>query len=261
MYYCLLLLMNAPEYLGRLSPILSLSFNYKWVKKMVVTIMRTVILYLFVIFGLRIMGKRQIGDMQPNELVITIMISEIASIPIQDINQPVINGIIAIFILIILEIIISILTMKSTGIRKIINGKSAVIVKDGVMDQKLMRQVRVTVADLAEVMRIQNVFDIEQVAYAILETNGKLSVLLKPGEQPATASDVGKTPEDTGVPALVINDGTIVKEGLDLSCTSKEQVTHILKTKRLSCDEVFLMTIDKSGQHFIIPKDKPADTA
>lgn len=222
---------------------------------MLVTLLRTVVLYLFVILGLRIMGKRQIGDMQPNELVVTILISEIAAIPIQDINQPVVNGVIAIFSLVVLEILISVLSMKSIRARQVINGKSAVIVRDGQMDQKLMKRMRVTVADLMEVLRIQNVFHIDQVAYAILETNGKISVLLKPENQPATAQDLEKHPPDTGIPALVINDGVMLKEGLQLAGATREAVDQILKSQRLSCGEVFLMTMDKTGKHYIVKKE------
>lgn len=221
---------------------------------MLVTILRTAILYVFVILGLRIMGKRQIGDMQPNELVITILISEIAAIPIQDINQPVVNGIIAIFMLVVLEILISFLSMKSVKARQVINGKSAVIVKDGQLDQKLMKRMRVTVADLMEVLRIQNVFHIDQVAYAILETNGQLSVLLKPEYQTATAADLDKHPADDGIPALVINDGRLLKEGLALSGASQEAVEQILKSQRLTYKQVFLMTMDKTGKHYIVRK-------
>lgn len=221
---------------------------------MLVTILRTAILYVFVILGLRIMGKRQIGDMQPNELVITILISEIAAIPIQDINQPVVNGIIAIFMLVVLEILISFLSMKSVKARQVINGKSAVIVKDGQLDQKLMKRMRVTVADLMEVLRIQNVFHIDQVAYAILETNGQLSVLLKPEYQTATAADLDKHPADDGIPALVINDGRLLKEGLALSGASEEAVEQILKSQRLTYKQVFLMTMDKTGRHYIVRK-------
>lgn len=221
---------------------------------MLVTILRTAILYVFVILGLRIMGKRQIGDMQPNELVITILISEIAAIPIQDINQPVVNGIIAIFMLVVLEILISFLSMKSVKARQVINGKSAVIVKDGQLDQKLMKRMRVTVADLMEVLRIQNVFHIDQVAYAILETNGQLSVLLKPEYQTATAADLDKHPADDGIPALVINDGRLLREGLALSGASEEAVEQILKSQRLTYKQVFLMTMDKTGKHYIVRK-------
>ncbi|MBO5020122.1 MAG: DUF421 domain-containing protein [Clostridia bacterium] len=136
------------------------------------------------------MGKRQIGDMQPNELVITLLISEIAAIPLQDTSQPLLNGIVAIFMLVILEIVISVITLKNQYIRKIMNGKSIVVIKNGVIDQHAMKNVRMTVLDLIELLRGQNVFDISTVAFAVLEVNGNLSVLLKKENQPATPKDL-----------------------------------------------------------------------
>ena len=136
------------------------------------------------------MGKRQIGDMQPNELVITLLISEIAAIRLQDTSQPILNGIMAIFMLVILEIVMSVLAMKNQFIRKIMSGKSVVVIKNGIIDQSAMKNVRMTVLDLIELLRGQNVFDISTVAFAVLEVNGNLSVLLKAEEQPATVGDL-----------------------------------------------------------------------
>ena len=161
---------------------------------MIAVLFRTVILYLLVIVALRLMGKRQIGDMQPSELVITLLISEIAAIPLQDINQPVASGIIAILMLVVLEILLSVLGMKSFFIRKALSGRSAVIIKNGEIDQHAMRRVRLTVIDLIELLRGQSVFDISTVAYAVLEVNGNLSVLLKGDARQVTAGDVGIEP-------------------------------------------------------------------
>ena len=130
---------------------------------MITSIVRTAILYVFITLGIRLMGKRQIGDMQPNELVITLLISEIAALPLQDSTQPLLFGIIAIFVLIILEIAVSVLSMKNIFIRKLLNGKSIVIIKDGVIAQQAMSEVRMTVVDLIELLRGQNVFDISTV--------------------------------------------------------------------------------------------------
>ena len=157
--------------------------------KMITVILRTAIIFIFVTLAIRIMGKRQIGDMQPNELVITILLSEIAAIPLQDTTQPLLNGIIAILVLVVLEVLISVLALKSNWVRKIMNGQSVVIIKNGVIDQIAMKKVRMTVLDLIEQLRIQNVFDISTVAFAVLEVNGELSVLLKSKHQPATVKD------------------------------------------------------------------------
>lgn len=223
---------------------------------MLVTIFRTAILYIFVIVALRIMGKRQIGDMQPGELVITILISELAAMPIQDTSQPVINGVIAIFMLVVLEIIVSFMSMKATPIHRLINGRSGVIIEDGVIDQKLMKQMRVTVSDLMEVLRNQGVFDISKVGYAILETNGSLSILLKAGEQPLTASDIDVKTRPDGLNALVVNDGSLLDDGIKLADTDKASVISEIQKRGLTLERIFLMTANKDGEYYLIEKEK-----
>ena len=177
---------------------------------MIITITRTIILYIFVTLGIRLMGKRQIGEMQPNELVVTLLISETAAIPLQDTTQPILNGLVAIFVLVILEIMISVLSMKSRFMRKIMNGKSAVIIKNGVIDQQMMKSVRMTVLDLVELLRGQDVFDISTVAFAVLEVNGNLSVLLKSAEQPATVADLKIEKKKALLQLPVISDGKML---------------------------------------------------
>ena len=132
---------------------------------MIVTVIRTAVVYFFVTFAIRLMRKRQIGDMQPNELVITLLISEIAAIPLQDSSQPLVNGIVAIFMLVILEIVISVLTMKSLKLRKLMSGNSAIVIKDGAINQKTLKKVRLTVVDLIELLRAQGYLKIEESSY------------------------------------------------------------------------------------------------
>lgn len=221
---------------------------------MISTVIRTVILYITVTIAIRLMGKRQIGDMQPNELVVTLLISEIAAIPLQDTDQPVSVGIAAIFVLVFLEIIISILSMKSFCIRKLLNGKSVVIIKNGVIDQQAMRDVRMTVVDLIELLRSQNVFNITEVAFAVLEVNGNLSVLLKKDAQTVTVKDIElKLPDDT-LPLPVISDGKIVYESLNALDKKPQDLYKTLKSKHTTAKQVFLMTLDRDGNHTIIKK-------
>lgn len=219
---------------------------------MIITITRTIVLYIFVTLGIRLMGKRQIGEMQPNELVITLLISEIAAIPLQDTSQPILNGVVAIFMLVILEIIISVITMKSLYVRKIMNGKSAVIIKNGVIDQNMMRQVRMTVLDLVELLRGQDVFDISTVAYAVLEVNGNLSVLLKSSEQPVTVKDIDIKKEKATLPLPVISDGKIIRESLDALEISEEDIKSTVKKNSSDIKDVFLMTMDRYGETSLI---------
>ena len=221
---------------------------------MIITITRTIILYIFVTRGIRLMGKRQIGEMQPNELVVTLLISEIAAIPLQDTSQPILNGVVAIFMLVILEILISVISMKSLFMRKIMNGKSAVIIKNGVIDQQMMKSVRMTVLDLVELLRGQDVFDISTVAFAVLEVNGNLSVLLKSSEQPATAADLNVKKDKALLPLPVISDGKIIKESLEAIGTDEGAVRKMLKGDNVS--DIFLMTMDRDGNHSIIKQRK-----
>lgn len=219
---------------------------------MIITITRTIVLYIFITLGIRLMGKRQIGEMQPNELVVTLLISEIAAIPLQDTSQPILNGVVAIFMLVILEIIISVITMKSLYVRKIMNGKSAVIIKNGVIDQNMMRQVRMTVLDLVELLRGQDVFDISTVAYAVLEVNGNLSVLLKSSEQPVTVKDIDIKKEKATLPLPVISDGKIIRESLDALEISEEDIKSTVKKNSTDIKDVFLMTMDRYGETSLI---------
>lgn len=221
---------------------------------MIITITRTIILYIFVTLGIRLMGKRQIGEMQPNELVVTLLISEIAAIPLQDTSQPILNGVVAIFMLVILEILISVASMKSLFMRKIMNGKSAVIIKNGVIDQHMMKSVRMTVLDLVELLRGQDVFDISTVAFAVLEVNGNLSVLLKSSEQPATAADLNVKKDKALLPLPVISDGKIIKESLDAIGKDENTVRKMLKGDNVA--DIFLMTMDRDGNRNIIKQRK-----
>ena len=218
------------------------------------TIIRTVILYFIVTIGIRVMGKRQIGDLQPNELVVTLLISEIAAIPLQDTSQPIINGVIAIFMLVILEIIISVLAMKSIWIRKLISGKSVVVIKNGVLDQQAMKKVRITVLDLIELLRGQNVFDISTVQFAVLEVNGNLSVLLNTGERTVTNKDLDIKPKKDGIQIPVISDGKLLSESLKSLKIDNKTLTKKLNGNRV--EDVFLMTMDRYENHNIIIKEE-----
>lgn len=219
---------------------------------MIITVTRTVILYMFVTVGIRLMGKRQIGEMQPNELVVTLLISEIAAIPLQDTSQPILNGAVAIFMLVIIEIIISVISMKSLAVRKLMNGKSAVIIKNGVIDQNVMRQVRMTVLDLVELLRGQNVFDISTVAFAVLEVNGNLSVLLKSSEQTVTVGDIEAQKPPAALQLPVISDGKIIDESLTALETSEGEIIKKVKKNGMKIENVFLMTMDRNGKYNLI---------
>jgi uncharacterized membrane protein YcaP (DUF421 family) len=201
------------------------------------------------------MGKRQIGDMQPNELAVTLLISEIAAIPLQDSSQPVLNGIVAIFMLVIIEIFISVITMKSIKFRKLMSGNSAIVVKNGVIDQKAMKKVRLTIIDLIELLRGQGVFNIEDVAYAVLEVNGSLSVLEKSPHQPAEKQDIsGLKIKEASLPLPVISDGKIIKDALNSLGGNVDEIKRRISPAVV--EDVFLLTLDKKGKMKVIMKEK-----
>lgn len=223
---------------------------------MVVTLIRTVVFYIVVILSLRIMGKRQIGELQPGELVITILISECAAAPIQDLNRPVLNGIIAIFCLVILEVLLSVVTLKWPAMRRAIDGQPAVIIKNGTIDQKAMRKLRLSVDDLANNLRQQGVFNIADVAYAIVETDGNLSVMKKGAKEEVTAEMLDIKQKDEGLPCVVIGDGEIHKAALGLCEMNDADLHKLLKKTGVAQKDVFALITDKSGNYTMIKKEE-----
>lgn len=221
---------------------------------MISIIIRTLILYIILTLGIRLMGKRQIGDMQPNELVVTLVISEIAAIPLQDSNQPVLNGICSIFVLVVLEISLSALAMKNMAVRRLMSGQSVIIIENGKIVQSAMKKVRMTILDLVELLRSQDVFDINDVAFAVLEVNGDLSVLLKAHKQTLTPKDIDLTPKPATLPLPIISDGKVLKETCQAFDISNKELTLYLERERIKMNDVFLMTIDKDKKYEIIRK-------
>lgn len=211
---------------------------------MAITVIRTIIIYIFIIVALRVTGKRQIGELQPIELVVTLLISDLAVIPMQENGIPLISGLIPIAVLVALELILSTLMMKSNGLSMLISGHPVIIIQNGKLIQKALRKLRMGVDDLTETLRQQGIFDIRDVQYAVVETNGKVSVYQK-----ATSGKRG-----AAVP--VINDGQAVEWGLEFCGLSQQWLTDILKKKKLDIHEVLLMTCDGSGSVSIIKKEK-----
>lgn len=222
---------------------------------MLISLFRAIILYFFVIFSVRVMGKRQIGELQPAELVITILISQIVTVPMQDNGFPLVNTIIPVCILISMEIIMSIVAMKIPKVRQIISGNPKIIIRDGQIDQKALRDLRLTIDDLLEALRQKDVFDLSVVDYAIIETNGKLSILLNPESQNATSGMVSAVPQDIGLTCTVVSDGQIVDKGLMESGVTRQDVFSFLKRGSLNIKEVLLLTTDKTGNFALVKKD------
>lgn len=202
------------------------------------------------------MGKRQISELQTSELVVTLLISDIASIPMQDTGQPLVSGLIPIAVLVMCEILISVIMLKSTKFHKFVCGKPLIVINDGKLNQSEMRRLRMTIEDLMEQLRQKDVFSLQDVAYAIVETNGKMSVIKKPDKEQPTAGMLGVALPDTGLETVVISDGVISDACLQLCNKSREWLDGVLRGKNLTADQIFIMTANRKGDIYIIKKDE-----
>ena len=222
---------------------------------MIISAIRALLLYIIIIFAVRMMGKRQISEMQTSELVITLLMSNIASIPMQDTEQSMLSGIVPIMVLLVCEITISYLMLKKSGIRRLICGKPVIIINDGTIDQQAMKELRISTEDLFEQLRQKDIFDISQVAYAILETNGKMSVFKKSLYESVTAKDIDIEKEESILQVAVISDGEIAKSSLKICGLGTNWLDETLKNENISLKDVFLMTADKFKNYTIIKKE------
>lgn len=209
---------------------------------MLIITIRTILLYMLIVFSLRLMGKKQLGELQPSELVTTILISNIATLALEDSSTPMLMGVVPILMIVCLDVIMSGIMLKSRKIRKIISGTPKVIISDGIIDQALLKNLRYTIDDVAEAMHEQGIFDISQVQYAIVETNGKINFLQKDSN--------AKNP-----PEIIIKDGEIAKESLARTGLGEGWVREILKEQKQKETTVFVMSADSDGNPVIVPKE------
>lgn len=225
---------------------------------MVTAFFRTIILYLLLMVGLRLLGKRQIADLEPSELVLTLIISDLAVVPMQDYGIPIINGILPIMTLLCLSLLLSFFNLKSIRFRALACGTPAVIVRDGKIVQQNMAKNRLTVDELFEQLRGQGYTNLKAVKYAILETSGQLSILPYTREAPLTPMTAGMTVVDRmTLPILVINDGHVMDDNLAASGHDRPWLTEQLTAHKLSSPrEVFLMTVDEDDTVLCIAKEE-----
>ena len=222
---------------------------------MLTSFFRTVILLFFVILSLRLMGKRQIGELQPGELVVTILLSQIAATPMQDNDIPLLHTLVCIFTLAGVELLLSSLSMKSETVRTLIDGGSVTVMRGGALDQKALKRLRFTIDDLLEGLRQKDVFDLSSVDSVIAETNGALSVLLKKSELPVTAKTIQKDVPEGGMPQVLVADGRIRREGLSAAGLSEAQLARLLEKEQTTLENTFLLTLDAAGKIFFVRKE------
>ena len=223
---------------------------------MIVVVIRTVLMYATLIVAMRLMGKRQLGDLQPTELAVTIMLSDIAVIPLQEPGAPILSDIAPIALLVGLELLMSCIMLKAPRLARVITGNPVVVIRNGRPIWSALRRLRMTVEDLVDGLRELGYFDIEDIETGIVETNGKISVYLKAGKQPMTIGDLQPTVPPRPMSCVVLTDGELNQFGLSLCGWEPEKIWQVLKAENVSPKQVMLMTADSNGAYRIIRKEE-----
>ena len=223
---------------------------------MAIVLVRTLIIYFSLLLILRLLGKRQLGEMELSEFVVAALIADLAAHPLQDMGIPLLNGLIPILVLFCCELLIAGCSMKSIRLRALIFGKPSLLIVRGRILQREMRKNRFTPDELMQELRTQAVTDLSQIEYAVLETSGKLNVILFPGERPVTAAQLGVDPGEGGYPSIVISDGRVLEANLRHLGFDRRWLERQLQARgAASPRQVFLMTATRGGQVYYAPKE------
>ena len=221
---------------------------------------RTLILYFLIMLGLRLMGKRQIADLEPSELVLTMMVSDLATVPMQDFGLPLLSGVLPICTLLALSLLLSQLSLFSLRFRELTCGTPAVLIRNGQLQQAAMRKNRYTLDELLEELREQGIASVADVKYAVLENSGQLSVLPWTRCKPPTAQALGlELEDDVTLPAVLINDGRVLRRQLTACGRDERWLQKTLQQEGLTSPrQVFLLTLDEQGKTVCVKKEEPA---
>ena len=227
---------------------------------MITALIRTIILYFFIIVGLRLSGKRQIGELEPGELVLALMLSDLAAVPMQDFGIPLLAGLIPISTLLALSLLLSQLSFHSLRFRKWICGVPSFLIREGKIQQKALQRNRFTLDELMEELRLQGISQAEDVKYALLETSGQISVLPYTAQMPPTTQQLQMNlPDDVTLPVILVNDGRVIDRNLTACGRDRSWLSKQLRQQGLhSHQEVFLLTLDEQGQVFCVKKEVQA---
>lgn len=217
---------------------------------MLITLIRTIILYIIVLVVMRLMGKREIGQLQPFELAISIMIADLAAIPMSDTGIPITNGIIPILGLLVMHLLISLINIKSVKARELMCGRPTILIYRGKIDEKALKKERFTINELEERLRGNNVFNIGDVEYAILETSGQVTVIQKPNKRTTIPEDFDIMPEYEGIPYDLVVDGKIMQENLKKINKDEEWLRKEISKFHISPEKALVVTYDGKGQIF-----------
>ena len=223
---------------------------------MATAFIRTIVLYFLIMVGLRLLGKRQIGELEPIELVLTLLISDLAAVPMQDFGIPLLNGVIPIVTLLSLSMLLSWGSVRSIRLRRLICGSPTALILDGKVQQDAMRHNRFTLDELTQELRNQGILDIASVEYAVLETNGRLNIILTPEQQPVTAAQMGVEPDDTGYFSILINNGRIIDKNLKRMGRDERWLQKQLQQRGAqSVQDVYLLMLNDAGQIYFAAKE------
>ena len=220
------------------------------------SLLRTIIMYIALTFGVRMLGKRQIGQLEPSELVVTMLVADLATIPMQDSSQDLSAGLIPLATVIGLELLLSLLCLRSVSLRRILCGKPVILIENGKILQKNLRQTRITLDELTEHLRKKDVLDLTTVQLAILETDGNLSVFPYPASKPATAKDAGIQAKRQYLPVTIIGDGYLYRENLRVAEKDEAWLRRVLKDKGAEMSQTYLLTVDKSDRIIFVRKEE-----
>ena len=221
---------------------------------MAISIIRTLIIYAAMVVSMRVMGKRQLGELEPVELVVAVLVSDLAATPLQELGTPLSYGLVPVFTLLFCEVIVSAAVLKFRGVRKIVSGSPGIIIENGKIDRTVMKKNRYTIDEMMEHLRKSGIVDISTVKSAILETDGTLSTILFNIDLPVTPKQIGIEPEESEIPLVLISDGEIVQDSVDRLGFDERYLEKRLRENGYSdASEVFLMTVDRGGKIYIAP--------
>ncbi len=209
---------------------------------------RTVLLYLLLIAVIRLLGKRQVGQMEPSEFVVTMLVANLASIPMENLDMSVFSGVVPILTVLLLEILLSAAALRSIKLRKLLCGKPVILIENGKILQDNLKKTRVTLDELTGHLREKDVLDLRSVQYAILETSGNLSVFPYAKEKPASAKEAGIQAKKQYLPITIVSDGHLLKENLQVAGKDEAWVKRVLKEKGSTLEDAYLLTVDQTDQ-------------
>ena len=222
---------------------------------MLISYLRTLILYLLLIITVRLMGKRQIGQMEPSEFVVTMLLANLAAVPMQDNGVPLLNGMVPILTVLAAELVLSVLSLKSIRLRRALCGKPVILVENGNICKRNLDRTRIHLDELTEHLRQQGVLDLSTVQYVILETNGQLSIFRHAKYQPASARDAGIQVEDDLLPYTIVSDGHLLQDNLRLSGHSRAWLRRQLDRRGARIADTLLFTVDPAGKIYFTRKE------